>query len=143
APTNKQLHLAHEFTAGLTPTFSMGAMLLNARRVDGGLEYAGWKLLPHLYAPAKWGLPADIGVVAEFTVQPKTYADGFGQIEIHPILQKRAGNFLFVANPSFGATLNSAGESQGWTFNPALRSAFDVSKGLTIGVEYYSQSGTF
>src|SRR5215831_2088183 len=43
APTNNQLHMAHEFTAGLTRHFSMGAMLLNARRVDGGLEFGGWK----------------------------------------------------------------------------------------------------
>jgi hypothetical protein len=143
APTNNQLHLAQEFTAGLTRNFSMGAMLLDARRVDGAVEYAGWKLLPHLYAPANWRLPAEIGVVAEFTVQPKTYADGAGQIEIHPILQKCVGNFVFIANPSFGRTLNPSGENQGWTFNPALRSTYDVSKRLTMGVEYYSQSMSF
>ena len=143
APTNNQLHLAQEFTAGLTRNFSMGAMLLDARRVDSGLDYAGWKLLPHLYAPAKWRLPVEIGVVAEFTAQPKRYADGSGQVEIHPILQKRVGNFLFVANPSFGRTLNPAGENQGWTFNPAVRSAYDLSKRLTMGVEYYSQPMSF
>src|SRR5690349_16500986 len=71
APTNNQLHLAEEFTAGVSRSLSMGAMLLNARRVDGGLEYAGWKLLFHLYAPTKWRLPVEIGVVAEFTAQPK------------------------------------------------------------------------
>jgi hypothetical protein len=143
APTNNQLRLAHEFTAGVTRNFSMGAMLLNARRVDGGLENAGWKLLPHLYAPAKWHLPVEIGVVAEFTVQPERYADGSGQVEIHPILQRRVGNFVFVANPSFGRTLNPAGENQGWTFNPALRSAYDLSKRLTMGLEYYGQSTSF
>ncbi len=30
--TSSELHLAHEFTAGITPAFSLGAMLLNARR---------------------------------------------------------------------------------------------------------------
>src|SRR5262249_17615390 len=143
APTNNQLHLAQELTAGITRNFSMGAMLLGARRVDGGLEYAGWKLLPHLYAPATWRLPVEIGVVAEFTGQAKTYADGSGQIEIHPILAKRAGNFVFVANPSFGRTLNANGENQGWTFIPAFRSAYDVSKRLTMGLEYYGQSTSF
>jgi hypothetical protein len=144
APTNNQLHIAHEFTAGLTPTFSLGAMLLNARRVGGGLEYAGWKVLPHLYAPTTWGFPVNIGIVAEFTVQPKTYADGSGEIEVHPIFEKHFKNLAFVANPSFGRTLSPSGNSQRWTFNPALRrSAYDVSKRLTLGVEYYGQSGRF
>ena len=143
APTNNQLHIAHEFTAGLTPAFSLGAMLLNARRINGGLEYAGWKILPHLYAPTTLGLPANIGIVAEFTVQPKTYADGAGEIEIHPILEKHFKGLAFVANPSFGRTLNPSGNRQGWALHPALRSAYDVSKRLTLGVEYYGQSARF
>jgi hypothetical protein len=118
-------------------------MLLNARRVDRGLECARWKLLLRLYAPTTWGWPVNIGIVAEFTDQPKTYADGSGEIESHPILEKHFKNLAFVANPSFGHALSPSGNSQGWTFNPALRSAYDASKRLTLGVEYYGQSARF
>lgn len=93
-----------------------------------------------LSTPRQHGTCRSIGIVAEFTVQPKTYADGSGEIEIHPILEKHVKNLAFVANPSFGRTLNPSGNSQRWTFNPALRSAYDVSKRLTLGVEYYGQS---
>ena len=55
-----------------------------------------------LYAPTTWGWPVNIGILAEFTVQPKTYTDGSGEIEIHPILEKHFKNLAFVANPSFG-----------------------------------------
>ena len=140
--TGSELHLAHEFTAGVTPAFSLGAMLLNARRSGAVMEYAGWKILPHLYAPTAWRLPARIGVVAEFTVQPKTYADGSGELEIHPIVEKRIKNIVLVTNPSFGRTLN-AGNSEGWTFNPALRAAYDISNRLTLGVDYYSHAARF
>jgi hypothetical protein len=143
APTNNQLHIAHEFTAGFTPTFSLGGMVLNARRVDGGFEYAGWKVLPHLNAPTTLHLPIEIGIVAEFTVQPKRYADGSGEIELHPILEKHIEKFTFVVNPSLGRTLNASGNSPGWTFSPAIRSAYDVSKRVTLGVEYYGQSSRF
>jgi hypothetical protein len=143
APTNNQLRIAHEVTTGLTPTFSLGGMLLNARRIDGGFEYAGWKVLPHLNAPTTLHLPIEIGVVAEFTVQPKTYADGSSEIEIHPILEKHFENFTFVANPSVGRTLNPSGNSRGWTFSPALRSAYDVSRRWTLAAEYYGQSSRF
>jgi hypothetical protein len=137
------LHIAHEFTAGLTPTFSLGGMLLNSRRVDGGFEYAGWKVLPHLNAPATLHLPIEIGVVAEFTVQPKKYAGGSGEIEIHPILEKHLKNFTLVANPSLGRTLNLSGNSRGWAFSPAVRSAYDVSRRVTLAVEYYGESSRF
>jgi hypothetical protein len=66
-PTNNQLHLAYELTAGLAPNVSIGGMLLNGRRVGTNLEYAGWKILPHLYVPKSWRLPVDLGVVAEFS----------------------------------------------------------------------------
>ncbi len=92
--------------------------------------------------PQAWRLPARIGVVAEFTVQPKPYADGAGELEIHPIVEKRIKNIVLVTNPSFRRTLN-AGNSEGWTFNPALRAAYDVSNRVTLGVDYYSHAARF
>jgi hypothetical protein len=56
APTEDQLHLAYELTAGVTPSFSIGAMSLTGRRPGQGFDFAGWKVLPHVYAPAAWHL---------------------------------------------------------------------------------------
>ena len=57
-------------------------------------------------------------------------------------MEKRVKNIVLVTNPSFQRTLN-AGNSEGWTFNPALRAAYDVSNRLTLGVDYYSHATRF
>jgi hypothetical protein len=64
APTNDQLHMTYELTGGITDQISLGFMELNAVRPGGpGMEYAGWRVLPHFYAPKTWHLPVDAGLV--------------------------------------------------------------------------------
>ena len=63
APTNDQFHMTYELTGGLTNHFSLGFMQLSAVLPGAGLEYAGWRVLPHFYAPESWRLPVQLGLV--------------------------------------------------------------------------------
>jgi hypothetical protein len=54
-PTQNQFHFTSEVTGGIGGPFAMGFMFLTARRPDHSLEYAGWRVLPHFYAPRSWG----------------------------------------------------------------------------------------
>src|ERR1700722_2873814 len=49
APTNHQFHMSSELTGGITDHMSLGVMLMTAVVPvrSGGLEYAGWRVLPH------------------------------------------------------------------------------------------------
>jgi hypothetical protein len=70
---NDQFHMTFELTGGLTNNIALGVMLLTAERPGGpALEYAGWRILPHFYAPKSWKLPVDLGFVAEFGFQNTT-----------------------------------------------------------------------
>jgi len=71
APTNDQFHMTYELTGGITPNISLGFMLLTGERPGGGsgLQYAGWRILPHFYAPKSWHWPVDVGLVGEFSFQ--------------------------------------------------------------------------
>ena len=51
APTNHQFHFTSELTAGLTDWFRGAAVLLTALRPSHSLDYAGFRVLPHFYAP--------------------------------------------------------------------------------------------
>ena len=51
APFNHQFHMTYELTGGITDNVSLGFMLLSAKRSGYGLDYAGWRLLPHFYVP--------------------------------------------------------------------------------------------
>jgi hypothetical protein len=68
APTNNQLHMTYELTGAVAKHVSLGFMQLNAVLPGTGLQYAGWRVLPHFYAPERWHLPVDLGLVVEFLI---------------------------------------------------------------------------
>jgi hypothetical protein len=144
APTNDQLHMTYELTGGVTDQISLGFMELNGVRPDGpGLEYAGWRVLPHFYVPKSWNLPVDIGLVTEFSFVRPIYAADSRHVEIRPILERRFGEFQVDFNPVFARALHGPGVRDGWDFEPAARVAYgdsDVKK-LVPYLEWYSELG--
>jgi hypothetical protein len=113
--------MTFELTAGLADFASIGCMELNARRPATGLDYAGWRVLPRLYAPRSWRLPVDVGLVAEFSFQKTTYEENSRRLEVRPILEKRIGRIQVDFNPVFERALCAPGTSDGWNFEPAAR----------------------
>lgn len=69
APENGQLHMSSEWTGGLTDEVRFGAVALTAFVPGLGWQYAGFRVLPHFYAPKSWGLPLNLGFVAEFSFE--------------------------------------------------------------------------
>jgi hypothetical protein len=72
APTYQQLRFSSELTAGLSESFAAGFVLLTDKREGGAQAYAGFRVVPHFYAPASWKLPFRFGLVAEFSSQSTT-----------------------------------------------------------------------
>jgi hypothetical protein len=142
ASTHNQFHLSSEITAGVTPSFSLGAMLLTGRRVGNGLEYAGAKILPHWYAPGSWNLPLDLGVVAEFSFFTTPYDENSISLEIHPVLEKRIGRLVLDMNPGFERSLRGPSR-EGWSFQTSFRASFEASNRITPTIEYYRESSRF
>src|SRR5262249_26052985 len=139
---NNQFHMTGELTAGVTDFSSLGFMLLGAHRPGSSVpEYAGWRLLPHLYAPKSWHLPLDLGLVAEFSFQRVTFEENSRRVELRPILEKKLGRLQLDANPVFERALHGPGVREGWSFEPAGRVAFEATSRVTPSVEYYSSLG--
>jgi len=141
APMRNQLHFTSEVTAGLGGPFAVGFMLLTAIRPDHSLEYAGWRVLPHFYAPKSWHLPVRLGLVTEFSFQRTTYEENSRRVEIRPIIERHIGCLELTGNPVFERALHGPGVSQGWNFEPAGRIGWRASKTLTPSLEYYSSLG--
>ena len=80
-------HFASEVTAGVTDDFRAALVLLTAKRPDGAYEYAGFRALPHIYAPQRWHLPLNMGFVAEFSFAKAAYVDNPWQVELRPIVR--------------------------------------------------------
>ncbi|HLW77252.1 MAG TPA: hypothetical protein VKS01_09700 [Bryobacteraceae bacterium] len=143
APTNDQLHMTYELTAGITDQFSIGFMQLNAVLPGVGFQYAGWRVLPHFYAPESWHLPVKLGLVAEFSFARPQYIADTAHVEIRPIVEKKVGDWQVDFNPVFGRALRGAGVSDGWEFEPAARIAHgDEDRKLRPYLEWYSELGS-
>ena len=74
-PTSHQTHLTFEPTLGLSENFALGFMFLNAWEPGYSPQFAGWRVLPHFYAPESWNLPFRLGFVAEFSFQNTRYEE--------------------------------------------------------------------
>jgi hypothetical protein len=141
-PSQHQFHMTYELTRGITKETSLGFMFLTAARPDGsGLEYAGVRLLPHLYAPESWKLPVKLGLVCELSFQRTTYEENARRVEIRPILERTFGRWQVDLNPVFERALHGPGTNDGWQFEPAGRVGYQLSKRFTPSLEYYSALG--
>jgi len=124
APSDQQLHMTYELTGGITDQISVGFMQLNGVIPSQGLEYAGWRVLPHFYAPKSWHLPVDLGFVAEFSFVRPQFLPDTRHVELRPILERTLGAYQLDFNPVVARALHGPGVHDGWTFEPAARVAY-------------------
>ncbi len=131
-------HFASEVTGGVTDDFRAAVVLLTAKRPDHPFEYAGFRVLPHIYAPQRWHLPLNLGFVAEFSFARAEYVDNPWQVELRPIVEKHIGRLQLDGNPVVSRALRGSHTNQGWVFEPAARIGWQLSRSFTPSVEYYS-----
>lgn len=119
-PTHDQMHLTLEPTIGLSENFAVGFMFLNAWKPGSSPEFAGWRVLPHFYAPESWHFPFRLGFVAEFSFQNDRYEENTRRVELRPILDREFSCYQVVFNPVFERALHGPGTRHGWNFEPAM-----------------------
>jgi hypothetical protein len=137
-PTHDQMHLTIEPTIGFSENFALGFMFLNAWEPGDSPQFAGWRVLPHFYAPESWRLPFRLGFVAEFSFQNTRYEKNSRRAELRPILDREFTHWQIVFNPAFERALHGPGTAHGWNFEPAMlvrlkRPVFSPS------IEYYGE----
>lgn len=137
-PTAHQTHLTLEPTFGFSENFALGFMFLNAWEPGYSPQFAGWRVLPHFYAPEGWHLPFRLGFVSEFSFQNTRYEENSRRVELRPILDREFARWQIVFNPVFERALHGPGTRRGWNAEPAMlirlkRRVFSPS------VEYYGE----
>ena len=137
-PTLNQTHLTLEPTFGISPSFAVGFMFLNAWEPGYTPQFAGWRVLPHFYAPESWHLPARLGFVAEFSFQNARYEENTRRVELRPILDREFSRWQIVFNPVFERALHGPGTRRGWNFEPAMLLRWKR-KIFSPSLEYYGE----
>jgi hypothetical protein len=137
-PTQHQTHLTLEPTFGLSDNFALGFMFLNAWEPGYTPQFAGWRVLPHMYAPESWRLPFHLGFVAEFSFQKTRYEENSRRIELRPVLDRELERWQLVFNPVVERAMHGPGTRRGWNFEPALLVRWKR-KRFSPSLEYYGE----
>jgi hypothetical protein len=137
-PTQHQTHLTFEPTVGLSKKFAVGFMFLNAWEPGYSPQFAGWRVLPHFYAPESWHLPVRLGFVAEFSFQNTRYEENSRRAELRPIIDREFTHWQIVFNPVFERALHGPGTNHGWNFEPAMLLRWKREK-FAPSIEYYGE----
>ena len=137
-PAEHQTHLTLEPTFGLSENFALGFMFLNAWEPGYSPQFAGWRVLPHVYAPESWRLPFRLGFVSEFSFQNTRYEENSRRVELRPILDREFSRWQVVFNPVFERALHGPGTRHGWNFEPAALLRWKRKK-FSPSLEYYGE----
>jgi hypothetical protein len=137
-PTEHQTHLTLEPTVGLSETLAVGFMFLNAWEPSYSPQFAGWRVLPHVYAPGSWHLPVRLGFVAELSFQRTRYEENSRRIELRPIIDRDFSRWQLVFNPVFERAPHGPGTAHGWNFEPAMLLRWKR-KSFSPSLEYYGE----
>jgi hypothetical protein len=136
-----QWHFSSELTAGITKQFRAGVVALSGVVPGRGWEYAGFRILPHIYAPPSWKLPLNLGFIAEFSFERPEFDENTRQVELRGIAEKHIGRLQMDGNLSFGRTLDGPGTREGWGLEPSGRIGWRISRTFTLSLEYYGSVG--
>jgi hypothetical protein len=136
--TRHQTHLTLEPTTGLSENLAIGFMFLNAWEPGHSPDFAGWRVLPHFYAPESWPLPVRLGLVAEFSFQNTRYEENSRRVELRPIIDREFTHWQIVFNPVFERALHGPGTMRGWNFEPAMLVRWKRPS-LSPSLEYYGE----
>ncbi|HYW48505.1 MAG TPA: hypothetical protein VE959_36920 [Bryobacteraceae bacterium] len=137
-PTQHQAHLTLEPTVGLSENFAIGFMFLNAWEPGYSPQFAGWRVLPHIYAPESWRLPVRLGFVAEFSFQNDRYEENSRRAELRPVIDREFARWQIVFNPVFERALHGPGTRRGWNLEPAMLVRWKR-RSFAPSIEYYGE----
>jgi len=135
APTQGQWRFAAEVTRGITDHVEVAGYVLGAQVPGMGLQYAGWRLRSRVRAPDSWRLPVKLGFSAEYETARPAFSESARTAELSAIVERRFGALQLLANSTFERDL--AGPQHEWEFEPRARAGFDVTRTVTLGLEYY------
>ncbi|MBS1665929.1 MAG: hypothetical protein JST58_00990 [Bacteroidetes bacterium] len=140
-PTNHMLHETIEITHGFTNFFEMGFYFFNAIGDNNRSNFVGFHIRPRIAAPKSWNWPIGVSLSTEFGYQKREYSEDDWSIEIRPIIDKQMGKLYVSLNPTFDKSLHGLNKDQGYGFSPNVKAAYNFTKVVIGGFEYYGAIG--
>ncbi|HLZ87260.1 MAG TPA: hypothetical protein VKQ52_08470 [Puia sp.] len=140
-PTNHVFHETIEITHGWNSWFETGFYFFNTLGNDGRTNYVGSHIRPRVMAPAAWKWPVGVSLSMEAGYQKREYSEDDWTLEIRPIVDKQWGSLYVSFNPTFDKSFHGLNKDLGYVFSPNLKAAYNITKIVAGGFEYYGSVG--
>jgi len=136
------LHETLEITQGFTAWFEVGFYVFTSYRASEGYQWVGDHIRPRVRVPEAWHWPVNVSLSTEVGYQRRSYAPDTWTWEIRPIVDKQLGGWYMAVNPALERSFHGLDVNRGVTFSPAVKVSYDVTKKVTLGIEYYGDVGS-
>lgn len=140
-PTNHVFHETIEITHGWNAWFETGFYFFNTIGNDNRTTYVGSHIRPRVMAPVSWNWPVGVSLSMEAGYQKRDYSEDDWSLEIRPIVDKQLGKLYLSLNPTFDKSFHGVNKDLGYVFSPNFKAAYNVTKVIAGGFEYYGSVG--
>ena len=140
-PSDHAIHETLEITRGWNPWFETGFYVFSSLQPGQGWNWVGDHIRPRVRIPEEWHWPVGLSLSVEAGYQRPSFCQDTWNLELRPIIDKQIGRWYFALNPALEKSLHGYGAGEGWGFSPAVKISYDVTKVVTLGVEYYGGLG--
>ncbi len=139
---HRQWHATLEATHGFTNYFECAGYLVTAAHVPGeGSRIAGWRIRPRVRFPETPQFFFNVSLSVEFGFNQTEFDANTRSLEIRPILEHEQGRFYLSINPVVGKALKGPDSDAGPDFEPGVKVAWNVTRVIAAGIEYYGATG--
>ncbi len=140
-PVNNQFHFTMEVTHGLSKDWELGGYMVTAVVPGVGPQFAGGRIRPRFQAPSDWHLPVGFSLSTEVDFTRHQFDANTISLEVRPIFDKKVGRWYFAFNPSLAKSFQGVDAHRGFGLEPALKTAFSLTRLVDAGFEYYAETG--
>src|SRR5580765_8678972 len=140
-PTNHAMHETLELTQGINDWAEVGFYVFSSIQPNGGWQWVGDHIRPRVRVPDEWHWPVGVSLSQEIGYQRAAFSPDTWTWEIRPIIDKKIGPWYLSFNPALDRSLHGDNVSQGFEFSPNAKVAYDFSKIIAGGLEYYGSLG--
>ena len=141
-PTNHVFHETIEITHGFTSFFEVGFYIFNTIGNENRTNYVGSHIRPRVMVPKAWNWPVGVSLSLEGGYQKRAYSEDDWSLEIRPIIDKQIGKLYLSFNPTFDKSFHGINKNIGYVFSPNVKAAYNITKVVATGIEYYGALGT-
>jgi hypothetical protein len=138
------VHLSLEVTHGWTRNFETGFFIETSPATgDDHASLTGWHFRPKFRLSESQGFPLHVSVSLEYAFLKLPDDTAFRQaVAITPIFEAHTKSLDVSMNPGFDLSIKGPGSASAPVFEPSAKVAARLRSAVSIGLEYYAETGT-